>query len=221
MAYINFGLRFESGLWVFQSGKQSVEPPLSLSITIDAFADLWGPVWRVYKDLTEGPISHYQVGGGQIVPWHSISTHNLPSGLALKPGERLCHFIPRKSPPGEHFDSLETESSDIIDNFADSPLEGSETLLIGARKFRAYMKRSRCKCNIAKLENRLKGQTQLRQLGTKASYNYVDQRTASFVGGYHGINFGGSVTVKRASGVFFKEVCILQSLGKATCNSRP
>ena len=190
-------------LWVFHDWGWLMQPPLYISTAIEIFADLWGPVWQIFEDKTESSIHHYDVGKGTIVPWALSQSGN----LELRDNERFCHFLPKEQPfQITNSTPIRCRDADLSGEVGGWPFSGKERLLVGAGKRREYMKWSRCECTESVLEARLRGRNQLQQVGTKSTYTYVDSRTAAIVGGSHGITFGGSITVKRANGVLFKDV---------------
>ena len=114
------GLLNGVGVWVFhQSSSKSPDPnldthPLHLATDSKTLADIWGPMWE--EKIEGGPpmsphILRYKIGNGSIVPWS-------PSDVVeLSDGEVYCHWIS---------DEIDSEIASI------RPLEGSETLVIGA-----------------------------------------------------------------------------------------
>jgi hypothetical protein len=68
------------------------------------------------------------------------------------------------------------------------------------------MKWRACHCDIASIEQNLRGINRLQQLGTKGSYTYVESREIQLLGGSNGLSIGGTMTVKRAKGIMFKDL---------------
>ena len=61
---------------------------LYLSTDIEAFADVWGPVWAVHNETEGGPVLKYNAGLGCIVPY----SHDPARYPTLLGNERLCHW---------------------------------------------------------------------------------------------------------------------------------
>jgi protein tyrosine phosphatase len=188
-------------VWVFHKKSFSVDSPVYVSAEIEEFADIWGPVWRVQDERNSAVTQHYDLGNGLIVPWEYDATLH----AKLDQDEQLCHWIAKKSP----WKVLQKESrvSDerVTSTSPSLAINPNTRLLIGARQHRNHMVWSACRCDIKNIEEELRGLNRLQQLGTNRSYAYVDSRAFSLACGSSGVTVGGSITTKRAKGVYFGE----------------
>ncbi|MCJ1465998.1 hypothetical protein MMC07_004617 [Pseudocyphellaria aurata] len=74
--------------WIFSLIPIIPHDGIYISTSADLFADIWGPMWKVYRE-DDRSILQYNVGGGSIVPWdHDIGHHP-----RLKDNERLGHWM--------------------------------------------------------------------------------------------------------------------------------
>ena len=77
-------------VWVFEQASLPSEPyELYVATTIEALADVWGPVWSIKNRRNAGLIERYDVGGGSIVPWR-LDTMEYPE---QEQDSRMCHWL--------------------------------------------------------------------------------------------------------------------------------
>jgi hypothetical protein len=74
-------------VWVFRRPDEIIREPLFVSTSVEHFALIWGPLWRVPSESGSG-FQQYNVGGGVITPC------KYEEGSQPKPAhdERLCHW---------------------------------------------------------------------------------------------------------------------------------
>lgn len=191
-------------IWVFHDQNVSVQSPLYLSASIEEFADIWGPVWRVEDEKNLSVLRHYDVGNGLLVLWeYDPMLHPM-----LATNEQLCHWIAKESPwevlsdePGSHAEQEASTSPSLV-------VYPDRRLLIGARQHRKHIVWSACRCDIKKIEEKLLGLHRLQHLGTSRSYNYMDSRSVSLAFGSNGVTAGATLAFKRVRGVYSKETFI-------------
>lgn len=75
-------------VWVFCPPECEPSLPLYISTTIDAFSDIWGPLWKLKDQDNPDKYSTHIVGSGSVVQWK----HNQLSSPELR-DERFCHWI--------------------------------------------------------------------------------------------------------------------------------
>ena len=97
-------------VWVFHYSLLDKNPGVSSdaklypSTSIEAFADIWGPIWKVSpKGSTENVVLRYNVGLGAIFPW-TKSLEREPEKLA---DEAFCHWI-QSTEIGSHEETTRT-----------------------------------------------------------------------------------------------------------------
>ena len=74
--------------WVLQRLDQKADERFYLSASIENFALIWSPVWKVPLGKEGLTFRQYNVGGGSIVPWKYMLDLHPP----LYDNERLCHW---------------------------------------------------------------------------------------------------------------------------------
>ena len=79
----------EQTVWVFQQGDNASFEELNVLTKIEAFSDVWGPVWSIKDKENPDLIAQYDVGGGTIVPWRP----ELSGYPEQAEGVRICHWL--------------------------------------------------------------------------------------------------------------------------------
>ncbi|MCJ1426686.1 hypothetical protein MMC29_004589 [Sticta canariensis] len=124
---------------------QTIDPvgEIYISASADVFANIWGPMWRVYSE-SDRSILHYNVGSGSIIPWEFETGHH----PQLKDNERLGHWMKLSSTFSDSHTSeevnpwLRTRScseggqSEDHDSSESEPEEEAENLDINAQSSR-------------------------------------------------------------------------------------
>jgi len=194
-------------VWVFRRPNEIIHEPLFVSTSVEHFALIWGPLWRVPSESGSG-FQQYNVGGGVITPC------KYEEGSQPRPAhdERLCHWARidnRDGVPasGDLDDIADLHVSPSIINASAREHEaftGKERLLIGAYqspKLRWY----RCDCSITQFRDDMRGSHLLFPLWSRGMFYYVDARQAGISAGTHGISVTGTATWKTDKGQTMKE----------------
>ena len=175
-------------VWVFHYGEDALKSSLEdtrlcLSTTIEAFADIWGPVWKTMsKNGDENLVLRYNVGLGVIVSWSSHSPKVLQ-------GEVLCHWA---------------SSVDVIAETAAINVKSHPRLVIGGPGVRITANET-CKSSINSLIESLQSQGCLRPCGTAKARRYKDSEGVQIQIGHFGLQVGYQATYKYRPGTTWKE----------------
>jgi hypothetical protein len=196
-------------VWVLHRSSLATYPdePLYLSTTIDAFADIWGPLWKSCPKDDPSTISCYFVGNGSILPHQDQE-----DGPQLRTGEVLSHWMPRGS-------SSPFCDEPGIEALVGSPpvnksFNGKETLLIGAgettRKSPRLRRNRDCPSAPDQVDKIFMNSGCRRPLGTFESHTYVDgsQVNVQWGSGGFGPSVGGSRSIKTDGGRTLKEALL-------------
>ncbi|KAF4633390.1 hypothetical protein G7Y89_g4731 [Cudoniella acicularis] len=201
--------KFLRGRQVWVLHRSSLPPhldePLYLSTTIDALADIWGPLWKSCPKDDPDTISCYFVSNRSILPWHQ----DYEDEPQLKTGEVFSHWIPEES--SSSFCDKPGIEALVASPSVQKSFNGKETLLIGARETTRKSPGLRFNPNCCSTPDRvdaiLMNSGCCRPLGTSGSYTYVDsnQVNVQWGSGGFGPSVGGSRTIKTDGGRTLKE----------------
>lgn len=182
-------------VWVFHYGltngsSASSNVKLYLSTSIEAFADTWGPVWKVSRKNSIGnAVLRYSVAIGAIIPWTRILERE-PEAL---PEEAFCHWTCSDE------DDSDLEMSPTID------IQKHPLLLIGGAPKLTISPNTECRADPVSLLHTLKCQDCLQRCGTVKPHRYKDTEAAQVQVGHGGVQVGGSVQWKTNPGITWKE----------------
>lgn len=186
----------ERKVWVFHYGLLGKNPGVSsdaklyLSTSIEAFADIWGPIWKVSpKGSTDNVVLRYNVGLGAIVPW----TRSLDSEPEKLPEEAFCHWIQ----PAEIASHEETT---LTINGQENPL-----LLIGGAPKVTISPSMECCADPVSLLHTMQCQGSLQRFGTANPHRYRDSETIQLQAGYGPVHGAYQAQFKHRPGVTWKE----------------
>lgn len=189
-------------MWVFCPPNCEPSVPLYLSTTIDNFADIWGPLWKMKDRGSQDKYVAYIVGGGTILPWQ----HN-PLQSPKLVDERFCHWICNED--------LEAEAPDIKPISPPIPFDETKKLLIGAptKNYAAvssdsWIVNSKCSRPISIARTQLREAGRLCIIGASKPYHYNDSNQYQLQVGYSGVNASVTRQYKRVPGQSLKEVLI-------------
>jgi hypothetical protein len=182
-------------VWVFHHNRRMTKG-LYLSTTMNAFADIWGPLWKGVHQ--EDPSKHaaYIVGNGSIHPWK----HDPKKDPPLEK-EVLCHWV-----SDDAWD--EGFGLDLSSNIDQRSFDGSEQLLIGAPTLAELEINSKCRFSISQARQKLRDMGRLCILGAARSYFYSDGSQYQLQVGYSGVNVSATKQYKRNSGQTLKKVLV-------------
>ncbi|MCJ1226563.1 hypothetical protein MMC12_003216 [Toensbergia leucococca] len=174
--------------WIFsvEDIKFSETEELFLSTTMEAFSDIWGPVWKQIA-LIDGQdiIEKYNVGSGSI----TLCRPGTEFGPPKLPEEALCHWSDRVSMQ---------ENSPTFPPFIVQPAR----LLIGASTDSGLFTNSDCPRKLS--ENPSRG-GDYRPLGLKTAGKYRESETIQVSLSGFGLSTAYMRQYKRRSGVTWKE----------------
>lgn len=74
--------------WIFSLDIAIPHGEVYISTSLDVFAEIWGPMWKVYSE-NDRSILQYNVGSGLLVPWE----YEAGQHPQLKDDERLGHWM--------------------------------------------------------------------------------------------------------------------------------
>ncbi|KAF4628639.1 hypothetical protein G7Y89_g9512 [Cudoniella acicularis] len=134
-------------VWVLHGPNMDPTDPteLFLSITPDAFADAWGPMWKINNAGKPMETLRYDLEHGSIVPLSLISGSREHSAeVETEPNEELCHWIPNS----------ELEELERILACTSPPQIIQPRLLIGACHHSVTPNTEHCYCNLTDANDR-------------------------------------------------------------------
>ena len=183
----------ERRVWVFHYDSLDNEPSASsdsklyLSTSIEAFADLWGPVWEVLSPgEPDNTILRYNVGSGAIISWPK-SSQTEPEALL---DEALCQWS---------FSADDIASSKAI------ILSLHPRLLIGGARTATMSTNPKCPSTTDSILGALRHQNRLKPWGTSAPQKYKASEIITLQVGYSAVQVGFQAQYKCRPGVTLKE----------------
>ena len=182
----------QSPVWVFQdSSKWADRGALYLSTDLEAFADVWGPVWSVKPNDDAASIILYRVGFGLLCRWPPEFSVG-----RLRTDEVFCHWISSEEPPSKqkHFEHFPEGARLLI---------GAGTLIENTT---SQLKETLdCSTRTSKVIRELRSTHRLEELGTSPDEKYLAEECVTAQLGYSGVTLGGQRTYKRRTGVTLKQ----------------
>ena len=162
---------------------------LFLSTTPDAFADVWGPMWKINDAGKSMGILRYDLGHGSIVPFSLISGNGQHS-VKTESNEELCHWIPNSE--------LEKYERALV--ITSLPQICRPRLLIGACRHNVVPNTEQCYCNITDIYNGFISKRYRREIGSSSTRWATESRTVGATTGGTGLGlptFQYSQTMKK------------------------
>jgi len=168
----------EKPIWMFCSDLCEPSLPLYLSTTIEAFGDIWGPLWKLKDQENPQQYSAYVVGSGSIVQW----PYHEPTSPPLYE-ELFCHWI-----SNEEWEGNTGEGSGRKFSTTYAPFIGTEKLLIGAPTHnsssvlgqRNLIVNPRCSITISEARSHLREVGRLCIVGATRPYHYTTPTNTKF-----------------------------------------
>ena len=182
-------------VWVFHHD-QRITKGLYLSTTMNAFADIWGPLWKGVDQKDPSKHATYIVGNGSIHPWK----HDPKKDPPLEK-EVFCHWVSDDA-WDEGFDT------NLTSNIDQRSFDGSEHLLIGAPTLAELESNSECRLSISQARQNLRDMGRLCVLGAARPHLYNDGSQYQLQVGYSGINASATKQYKRSAGQTLKKVLV-------------
>ena len=187
-------------VWTFERNTIQAQS-LYLSTDIETFADIWGPLWKVFSRVKPQNIVKYNVGGGSITPW---PVERDEMGPPLREGEVYSHWelTVERAVTGSQ-QSLEIQVATQL------CFDEDDILLIGGSSSRLWCN-PECRCEVAKMCERLRNSTCLQPAGTSKSSRVQDAETVQVQLGGSGVQVGYQRSFKLRTGQTWKQA-ILES----------
>jgi len=182
-------------VWVFHHD-QRITKGLYLSTTMNAFADIWGPLWKSVDQKDPSKHAAYIVGNGSIHPWKHDPERDPPLEK-----EVLCHWV-----SDDAWD--EGFGLDLSSNIDQRFFDGSEQLLIGAPTLAELESNSKCRLSISQARQNLRDMGRLCVLGAARPHLYSDGSQYQLQVGYSGVNASATKQYKRSAGQTLKKVLV-------------
>jgi hypothetical protein len=155
-------------VWVLHG--PSIDPmdttELFLSTMPDAFADVWGPMWKITNVGKPLETLRYDLEYGSVVPFNLISGSTEHSVKAER-DEELCHWISNSE--------LEKFETALASN--SPPQIIHPRLLIGACRHSITPNTEKCYCNLAEVNNRFVSNGYRRLIGASPVKWATESRT--------------------------------------------
>lgn len=193
--------------WVFhpfEHGSPDYKIRLSLSSTIEALTDFWGPSWKIMRNSLTNEIKQYDIGNGAIIPWKTQNGDN-DTNLVPMNSEVFCHWIPFKTWNEEQVDANQ-------ESLPRQHFLSSDVLLIGAPNNYGLLVNEKCVQSperALRIKSRLSDQQALRSPNTSRARRYVDSHAIQIQGSAMGfISGAGQVTYKRRVGHTMKDALV-------------
>ena len=169
---------------------------LFLSTTPDAFADVWGPMWKITHTGKPLKILRYDLEHGSIVPFSMISG-NGRHFVRTELNEELCHWI----------SNSELEKFERALAITSVPQICRPRLLIGACRHNVIPNTEQCYCNLTDVNNRFVSKGYRRIIGSSPRKWVTESKTVGTTVGGAGL---GTPTIqyshtKKKDGVPVKE----------------
>ena len=179
--------------WVFSSSHWEPRGHLFLSTKVEDFADIWGPLWKVFDAENHNSCTRYAVGNGCIYKWKSLK-----ATPPLLENETLCHWISNSTIEAGSDYSANTENP-VFPDMIDEAFDGNETLLIGAVAAGCERLATNTDCNfdLDRRRSALKDDGRVQMLGTVKEHTYKDSETYQLQAGHGGITVGALKQYKR------------------------
>jgi hypothetical protein len=151
--------------------KDSTE--LFLSTTPDAFADVWGPMWKITNARKPMEILRYDLEHGSVIPL-SLIPGSRANSVAVKLNEELCHWIPHN----------ELEELERTLASTSPPQITHSRLLIGACLQSVTPNAEECHCNLTDANDRFVSKGYRRIVGSSPAKWVTESKTVgTAVGG--------------------------------------
>lgn len=182
-------------VWVFHHDRPMTKG-LYLSTAMNAFADIWGPLWKGVDQKDPSKHAAYIVGNGSIHPWK----HDRKKDPPLEK-EVLCHWV-----SDDAWD--EGFGLDLSSNIDQRSFDGSEQLLIGAPTLAELESNSKCRLSISQARQNLRDMGRLCVLGAAGPHLYSDGSQYQLQVGYSGVNASATKQYKRSAGQTLKKVLV-------------
>jgi hypothetical protein len=202
------GLMHKRKVWVFHLRSEKPCEPLYLSSSVEDFAAIWGPLWKVPTSEDDTLIDHFNVGGGQLYP---VAEDDSPKSLE---NERRCHWMEQEAGNSDVEDAYSTSSKESEPDRSTprhlqqireaEPLNGSENLLIGAirsPKLTWYA----CHCSMSDFKSKMRGSQRLHPLRSRGWFNYVSNTSLGLHLGTAGVVMSGTATRQTDEGQNMKQ----------------
>lgn len=188
-------------VWVFHG--PNTDPmdsdKLFLSTNPDAFADVWGPMWKITNSGKPTEVLRYDLDHGSVVPFSLIS-RSVDHSVRVEQNEVLCHWIPNSELEQFEKDLASTPPPKII----------HPRLLIGACRHSVTPNTETCYCNLTDVNNRFVSNGFRRIVGSSPIKWITDSKTMGTTAGGAGVGgptFQYSHTMKK-DGTPFKEALL-------------
>lgn len=180
-------------VWVFSSSHWEPRGHLFLSTKVEDFADIWGPLWKVFDAENHSSCIRYAVGNGCIYKWKSSK-----ATPPLLKNETLCHWISNAAIEAGSDHSTNKENS-VFPDMIDEAFDGNETLLIGAVAAGCERLATKMDCNfdLDRRRSALSDDGRVHMLGTVKEHTYKDSETYQLQAGHGGMTVGASKQYKR------------------------
>jgi hypothetical protein len=149
---------------------------LFLSTTPDAFADVWGPMWKITNAGKPMEILRYDLEHGSVVPL-SLSSGSRGHSVRAELNEELCHWIPNSELEEFERASANTSPPQII----------YPRLLIGACRHSVTPNTEKCYCNLTNANDRFVSNRYRRIVGSSAVKWVTESKTMGTAAGGAGV----------------------------------
>ncbi|KAE9382162.1 hypothetical protein N431DRAFT_476817 [Stipitochalara longipes BDJ] len=148
---------------------------LTISTTPEAFADVWGPMWKVTNAGLPTEVSRYDLEHGSIVPTNFISRESRPH-IETEKDEEPCHWI-----SDSELQELERNSASVL-----APQITQPRLLIGVCSHN-ITRNPECYCDLKDAKRGFESSGYLRIPGSSSGKWQTKTKTVGVVAGGSGL----------------------------------